>query len=371
MMLKFLIEKEFKQLVRHSFLPKLIIMMPCVMLLLMPWVASYEVKDVNVCLVDNDRSALSARLAQKVSASTSFHLAATASGYREAMQSIESGKADLILEVLPGFERQLMREGEAEVMLSVNAVNGVKGGLGSAYLLNILSDYADELRSEQLPQMGAAASGSFRVQSSYFFNPSLNYKAYMVPALMVLLITLLCGFLPALNIVSEKEAGTIEQLNVTPVGKLTFVVAKLAPYWLVGFIAISIGFVLAALLYNLTPAGSFATIYLFIGVYVLALSGFGLVISSYSSAMQQAMLVAFFFIMILVLMSGLFTPVSSMPQWAQGITIFNPLKYFMQVMRMVYLKGSGVGELTPQLLALCGFAVFSNTWAMISYKKTR
>ncbi|MDR2813514.1 MAG: ABC transporter permease [Prevotellaceae bacterium] len=370
-MLKFLIEKEFKQLARHSFLPKLIIVMPCVMLLVMPWVANHEVKNVNVCLVDNDHSALSSRLAQKVSSSAYFNLSATASGYSEAMQSIESGKADLILEVQPDFERRLVREGEAEVMLSVNAVNGVKGGLGSSYLLNIVNDYAAELRSEQLPYMGAAASGSFQLQASYFFNPSLNYKAYMVPALMVLLITLLCGFLPALNIVSEKESGTIEQLNVTPVGKLTFVIAKLIPYWIVGFITISFSFALAALLYNLTPVGSFGTIYVFIGVYILALSGFGLVISNYSNATQQAMLVAFFFIMILVFMSGLFTPVSSMPQWAQNITIFNPLKYFMQVMRMVYLKGSSVAELTPQLLALCGFAVFSNTWAMLSYKKVR
>ncbi|MDR3187997.1 MAG: ABC transporter permease [Prevotellaceae bacterium] len=370
-MLNFLIEKEFKQLARHSFLPKLVILIPCMMLLLIPWVLNFEVKNIAVCMVDNDHSTLSSRLVQKVSASTYFHLVATASGYGEAMQSIESGVADVILEIQPDFERQLMREGEAEVMLSVNAVNGVKGGLGSGYLLNILSDYAAELRSEHLPLMGAAAGGTFQLQASYFFNPHFSYKAYMVPALMVLVVTLLCGFLPALNIVSEKETGTIEQLNVTPVGKLTFIVAKLIPYWMVGFIAISIGFVLAALLYNLTPAGSFGAIYLFMCVYVLALSGFGLVISSYSSAMQQAMLVAFFFIMILVLMSGLFTPISSMPPWAQAITIFNPLKYFMQVMRMVYLKGSSVAELTPQLLTLCGFAVFSNTWAMLSYKKVR
>lgn len=369
MMLKFLIEKELKQLVRHSFLPKLIILMPCVMLLVIPWVASYEVKDVSVCLVDNDRSALSGRLAQKVAATAHFRLTAAACGYREAMQHVESGKADLILEIQPGFERQLVREGAAEVMLSVNAVNGVRGGMGSAYLLHIVSDYADELRRELLPPASAAAGGAFRVQERYVFNPSLNYKAYMVPALMVLFLTMLCGFLPALNIVSEKEAGTIEQLNVTPVGKLTFVAAKLIPYWLVGFVAISIGFALAAWIYGLTPAGSFATIYLFIGVYVLAISGFGLVISSYSSAMQQAMLVAFFFIMILVLMSGLFTPVSSMPQWAQRITVVNPLKYFMQVMRMIYLKGSSAGDMLPQLLTLCAFAVFSNAWATLSYKK--
>jgi ABC-2 type transport system permease protein len=370
-MLKFLIEKEFKQLLRHSFLPKLVIAMPCMILLVFPWVASYEVQNVSLCVVDNDHSTFSSRLTQKVAASAHFRLTATASGYSRAMQSIESGEADIILEIQPSFEEQLMRGGEGQVMLSVNAVNGVKGGLGSAYLLNLLSDYAAELRSERLPPPAVAATGSIRLQPTYFFNPRLNYKAYMIPALMALLLTLLCGFLPALNIVSEKESGTIEQLNVTPVGRLTFILAKLTPYWLVGFIALTIGFALAALLYHITPAGSFGTIYFFAAIYILAISGFGLVISSYSDAMQQAMLLAFFFIMILALTSGLFTPVSSMPQWAQYITVVNPLKYFMQVMRMVYLKGSGIGDLLPQLIALCGFAAFSNTWATLSYKKSK
>ena len=192
----------------------------------------------------------------------------------------------------------------------------------------------------------------------------------MIPALMVMLLTLLCGFLPALNIVGEQEAGTIEQLNVTPIRKITFILAKLIPYWIIGYIILSICLILSALMYGLQPVGSLVTIYFYATVYVLVVSGLGLVISNYSDTMQQAMLVIFFFILILILLSGLFTPIKSMPEWAQAITVFNPLRYFMEVMRSVYLKGSGVKELLPNFFALCGFAVAFNAWAVVSYKKS-
>jgi ABC-2 type transport system permease protein len=185
-----------------------------------------------------------------------------------------------------------------------------------------------------------------------------------------MLLTMISGFLPALNIVGEKEAGTIEQMNVTPVKKFMFVLAKLIPYWIIGFIVLTICMGLAALVYGIYPVGSLLMIYFFASIYILVVSGFGLVVSNYSNTMQQAMFVMFFFVMVFILMSGLFTPVSSMPDWAQKITIFNPLKYLMQVMRLVYLKGSAFGEMIPQFLALCGFALWLNTWAVISYRKS-
>lgn len=192
----------------------------------------------------------------------------------------------------------------------------------------------------------------------------------MIPALMVMLLTMLCGFLPALNIVGEKEAGTIEQINVTPVGKFTFILAKLIPYWLIGFVVLTLCFILAWALYGIFPAGHFLVIYFFAIIFVLAVSGLGLVISNHSATMQQAMFVMWFCMLILILMSGLFTPVRSMPEWAQWITMLNPLKYFMQVMRMVYLKGSGFIDLLPQLGALLAFALFFNIWAVKSYRKS-
>lgn len=369
-MIKFLIEKEFKQIMRNAFLPKMIIGMPIIMMLILPWAANQEVKNINLSIVDNDHSTYSQRLVHKATSSGYFHLTDVSPTNDIALNSIESGNADVILEIQPDFEKNLVKNGYANVMVSANTVNGVKGGLSSSYLGIIVSDFASEIRNKQAPQTGNTALPLINVVPQYKFNPHLDYKVFMVPALMVILLTLMTGFLPALNIVTEKEIGTIEQMNVSPVNKFTFILAKLIPYWIIGFAVLTICFGIAALVYNILPLGSLITIYLFSGLYILVMSGLGLVISNYSNTMQQAMFVMFFFMMILILMSGLFTPINSMPEWAKIITDFNPLKYFIEIMRMVYLKGSVFLDLTKQMFALIGFALFFNIWAVFSYKKT-
>jgi ABC-2 type transport system permease protein len=373
-MLKYLIEKEFKQILRNSFLPKIMVAMPLMMMLVFPWAANQEVKGIKLSVVDNDHSMYSERLVNKIVSSGYFTLTDVSATYPEAMRSIEAGDADVVLEIQDDFERDLVNGDVGRVMISANSVNGMKGGLGSSYLSAILTTYADELRTEyggSHTVTTASAISTFTVMPQYKFNPHLDYKVFMVPALMVMLLTMLCGFLPALNIVAEKEAGTIEQMNVTPVSKLIFVLAKLIPYWVIGFVVLSICMVLAAWVYGLFPVGSLLTIYLFASLYIVVVSGMGLIVSNHSDTMQQAMFVMFFFIMILLLMSGLFTPVSSMPEWAQTITIVNPLKYFIQVMRLVYLKGSSFADMLPQFLALCTFAVVFNAWAVVSYRKSK
>lgn len=369
-MLKFLIEKEFKQILRNSFVTKIIIALPIMMMLVFPWAANQEVKGIKLSIVDNDHSTYSNKLIHKVISSGYFKLTDVSNDNNNALHSIESGDADIIIEIQDEFERNLNREGIAYVMISANAVNGTKAGLGSSYLANILNDYAVELRDEYGQTGVKQIIPTFNTIPQYKFNPQLDYKVFMVPALMVMLLTMLTGFLPALNIVGEKEAGTIEQMNVTPVGKLQFILAKLIPFWIIGFIVLTICMVLAALVYGIYPVGNLITIYTFATIYILVVSGLGLVISNYSDTMQEAMFVMYFFIMILLLMSGLFTPVESMPDWAKNITILNPLKYFIQVMRLVYLKGSGLGELAVQFFVLCLFALGLNTWAVLSYRKS-
>lgn len=343
------------------------------MMLVMPFAANQEVKNIQLSIVDNDHSTYSNRMLQKVTASGYFQLTDISATNNDAIKSIESGNADIILEIQNEFERNLNNNDASRVMILANSVNGTKGRLGSQYLSSILTDYAGELREEYGGQTTGVSAEvpSFSITPQYKFNPHLDYKVFMVPALMVMLLTMLCGFLPALNIVGEKEKGTIEQINVTPVKKTVFVMAKLIPYWIIGFVVLSICMGLAALVYGIFPVGNLFTIFLFATIYILIVSGMGLVISNYSDTMQQAMFVMFFFMMILLLMSGLFTPVTSMPQWAQAITTINPLKYFIQVMRLVYLKGSVFKEMIPQFLALCGFAVVLNSWAVFSYRKSQ
>jgi len=381
-MIRFLIEKEFKQIMRNSFVPKIIVGLPLMAMLVFPWAANQSIKSIKISVVDNDRSTFSERLIHKITSSGYFILTDISPTYDMAMKSIEAGTADIIFEIENDIEKNLIRENVGHVMISANSVNGTKGGLGSAYLSSILADYARELTIEhEQITMGSnhqlstgfmsSAKPIINYQLLYKFNPHLDYKIFMIPAIMVMLLTIITGFLPALNIVGEKEAGTIEQMNVTPVKRLMFIVAKLIPYWIIGFIVLSICMGLSALIYKLYPVGSLFTIFFFVSLYILVVSGFGLVISNYSNTMQQAMFVMFFFVMIFLLMSGLFTPVASMPNWAQKITIFNPLKYLMQVMRLVYLKGSAFSEMIPQFLALSAFAVGLNSWAVVSYRKSR
>lgn len=369
MVIRYLIEKEFRQLRRNPFLPKLILIFPVVVLLVFPWAADFEIKNINLHVVDNDHSPYSTKLISKVSSTGYFRLMGKSQSYSEALKAIESDRADVILEIPQNFEKDLMNGQNPKVMITANTVNGTKGGLSSYYLMGILNDFSADIRNQLPVTAEVSVSPQTEIVSQFRYNPYLNYKVFMVPALMVMVITMLCGFLPGLNIVMEKEAGTMEQINVTPVPRFIFILGKLLPFWMIGFVVITLCFGVAWLVYGLYPQGSFGTIYFFAAIYILVVSGFGLIISNYSETMQQAMFVIFFFMLIFIILSGLFTPINSMPRWAQIMTDFNPLKYFMQVMRMVYLKGSGIGEMKTQLFALLGFAVAFNSWAVMSYRK--
>lgn len=369
-MLKYLLRKEFKQILRNAVLPKMIFVFPFMVLMVFPWAASYEIKNLNLSVIDNDNSTFSRQLTQKIISSNYFKLTDVSSNYRQALKSIEKNESDIILEIPAHLEKDFTNRQGAKVMISANAVNGMKAGIGMTYLTSILADFNVGIVQRLLPGNSTISQvPKIEIDSQYRFNPYLNYRVFMVPALMVMILTLLCGFLPAISIVFEKEIGTMEQINVSPVPKATFILAKLIPFWLIGFIVISIGFFIAWAVYGLIPAGHFSSIYLFAGIYIFTVSGLGLVISNYAQTLQQAMFVVFFFMLVFIMLSGLYTPIDSMPEWAKWIAAFNPLKHFMFVMRSVYLKGSNPLQLMKELMALIGFAVFFNTWAVWSYRK--
>jgi ABC-2 type transport system permease protein len=342
-------------------------------MLVLPWAADLEIKNINVSIVDSDHSEYSKRLVNKITASKYFTLKDTPATWSQAMENIETGNSDVILEIPYGFENSVVKGNMLKTLISVNTVNGTKGLIGSSYLSMTVRDFTETLLGENgiiLSKKAAVEGPVVEVNTHTLFNPEMEYKIFMIPALMVMLLTLISGFFPAINIVSEKETGTIEQINVSPVRKIMFIFSKLIPYWVIGFAVLTICFTIAYLVYGLIPAGSFVTLYIIAMIYTLAISGLGLVISNYSDTMQQSMFIMFFFIIVFVLMSGLFTPVRSMPQWAQNLTVFNPLKYFIQAMRNIYMKGNGFGEITEQAVALLFFAAGLNIWAVLSYRKT-
>lgn len=372
-MLKYLLEKEFKQILRNRFLSKMIIVLPITTIVVFPFVTNQEVYDVKLVAVDQDHSPTSRRLLQKVEYSGYFRLTGLSDSYDEAMQDIESGDADIVFEIPQDFEHKLHREETAQVMISANSVNGIRGSLGAQYLAAVVTDYNRELREEEGNNATIAMGGIpyFDTHIRYRFNPTLDYKVFMVPGLIVVLLTLLGCALTALNIVGEKEAGTIEQINVSPVSKRLFILSKLMPNWVICFIALAFGMLFGWAVHGIVPVGNLPTILLFTAIYILVVTGMGMVISNYSDTMQQAMFVMFFFLVIMMLTSGLFTPVDSMPRWMQHATSVNPMQYFAEVMRLIYLKGSGMSEMLPQMFTLGCFAAVFNVWAVLSYKKSQ
>ena len=367
--LKFILRKEFRQIFRDPGILRIILIMPVIQLLILPWAADYEIKNIKLAVVDHDHSEYSRQLINKITSSGYFILTDYSSSYEHSLEKIESDQSDLVLQVPDHFEKDLVKEDEAKLFMAINAINGVKVNLGGAYLRTIIQDYNKQVRTEWIQFPRFSPETQIEVTSSNWFNPLMNYKYFMVPGILVILLTMVGSNLAAINIVKEKEIGTIEQINVTPIKKFHFILGKLIPFWILGLLVLTIGLTIARLAYGIIPAGSFLTIYVFAAVYLLAVLGLGLLISTYSVNQQQAMLLSFFLMMIFILLGGLYTSIDSMPEWAKWITRFNPVSYFIEVMRMVVLKGSSLADIKYHLLKMGGFAVVFNGWAIISYHK--
>ena len=377
MTLTYLIQKEFLQIRRNSFLPKLIFAFPVMIMCVMPWVMNMEVKNIRVNVVDLDRSSRSRQIVHSIEASRYFVFCGQKPTYKDALSEIEHGRTDVVLVIPQDFGKRRDRKEAPQILIAANAVNGTKGSMGSAYLAQILSEelrvkseeFATALHGQQA--MAAANSSLFTLNSSLLYNKHQTYKLYMIPALLAIVMMLMTGFLPTLNIVGEKESGTIEQINVTPVSKWAFILAKLIPYWLIALFVVTVCLLLAWLIYGITPAGPVWLIYLLAMLLALFFSSFGLIVSNYSDNMQQAIFVMWFFVVCIMLLSGLFTPTRSMPEWAYTTTYVNPMHYFIDAIRTVFIRGGSFADIAHQVYALLGIGLAMAVWAVQSYKKNR
>lgn len=362
--LKVLIKKEVLQFRRNTFLPKLVVVFPVMMMLVLPWVTTMDVRHVNVSIVDNDHSTFSSRLIGSIEANDYFNLQSVTTSFDISMRQLENGEVDAILEIPKDFEKSFVIGNPKKVNVSANSVNSIKGSLGNQYLVQTLSSAINEMRSSRAPIKNGEL---IAIQNRY--NPTLEYRNFMIPGLLVMLIIIITGFLPALNFVGEKEAGTIEQINVTPVSRFSFTLAKLIVYWVAGLIVLTLALIVIWLVYGLTSVGSLLTIYAAAFLFILVISGFGLIASNLSSTMQQAIFFMFFFVMVFMLMSGLFTPTESMPKWAEYLTYVLPPRYFVSTMRAVFLKGASFYDMRYNFYALAAFAIVMNIGAALTYRK--
>jgi ABC-2 type transport system permease protein len=365
-----LIIKEFKQIFRNRFMLPIIFVVPLVQMLILVYSASLEMKNIKMVVVDQDLSTSSRRLTTKFTGSPFFQML----GYEDEMVVSEDfmakGKADVILRFQKGFEKRLITESESDIQLIINAINATEAGLISNYCSRIIIDFNNRIRTEWLGRETLKGGVGLEFIPKFWYNDQMDYKIYMFPGILVIIVTLIGLLLTALNLVREKEMGTTEQVNVTPIRKYQFIVAKLLPFWIIAMFELALGLVIGRILFDLPIVGKLSLLFGFASVYLIVVLGIGLFLSTISNTQQQLMFVAFFFMITFILMSGVFTPAESMPGWAQKINYLNPMAYFMRVNRMVLLKGSIFADISREFYGLTIYAVLILTLAIVNYRKT-
>ena len=373
----FLVQKEFLQIFRNKTMLPLLLVMPVVQTLLLSYAANYEVKNLALAVVDHDLSPASRQLTAKFGASGYFQVKQFSLAAKDADRSMAADKVDLILEIPAHFERDLVRENKASISLTANAINATKAGLGMGYAQNIVRDFNIDFAQSWTPRLATLTSGQIPESSnpqinvvySNWYNPRLDYKTFMVPGILGEIVALIICFLTALNIVRERELGTIEQMNVTPVRKWQFILGKLLPFWLLSLVMMTLGLTVGKLVFDIPMLGSLWLVFGYTAAFTPCMLGLGFLISNFSDSQQQAMFTAWFFLLIFILMCGLFTPVESMPQWAQWLNKLNPVAYFVEFMRLVLLKGAGFQDIQNNFFSVLAYAVATNGLAVWTYRK--
>ena len=364
-----ILRKEFIQIFRNRVMLPFIFIVPIVQMIVLVFAANLEMKEIRLYTVDLDLSETSRQLRHEFTASPFFIDKGTGFSLAEGEEMLLKDKADLILVFNNGFDLKLRKESSADVQLLINAINTTKAGLVYAYSEAIVREFNMDVR---LDIMGLSSANTFEnidITYSYWYNPELNYKIYMLPGILVILVTIIGMFLTAMNLVREKEMGTAEQINVTPIRKYQLIIGKLLPFWVIALFELAFGMSIGRIFFHLPLLGSPVTLFSFAAVYLLVVLGIGLLLSTLADTQQQVMFLAFFFMLTFILMSGIFTPVESMPGWAQKVNIINPFAYFMRVIRMILLKGSGFRDIQHEFISMFVYAFSILGLAIWRYRK--
>ena len=376
----FLVRKEYLHVFRDRATLAQVFMIPVIQLLVLANAATFEVKDTRMHVVDLDRTRASRELVSHFAASGRFVVAGHGASMKEADEGLMRRDVTLVLAIPAGFEADLVRTGAAPVQMVLNAEEGAAAGIVRAYGGRIVSAYAAELGAELRPTYRSVAApgeappargaGRIEVRGRGWYNPEMDYKAYMVPGILAALVTLIGTLLTAQNIAREKELGTLEQLNVTPVTRTQFIAGKLIPFWILALVELAIGLALGKLFFGLPMRGSLLLLFGVAAVYLVAALGIGLWISTVAETQQQAMFVTFFVLVVYLLMGGIYTPADSMPHWVQVISELNPVKHFVAIMRAILIKGAGFAEIQRPFLTLVAYAGVVFLLAVRQYRKT-
>ncbi|MDD2622291.1 MAG: ABC transporter permease [Bacteroidales bacterium] len=364
-----LIKKEFIQIFRNPVLARLITILPLAYLFIFPFSADMEIKSLQLAIIDYDHSSFSREIRNTLKGSQYFKINDAIQTKPEAEKQMKKDKIDLIIEIPNQFEEKIFRQENPSIGITANAVNNMKASIGVAYIQQFLSDYMVHITKKQTYNISNIPT-QINPYTSRWFNKKMDYKNIFVPGILAVLVSMIGCMLSTLNIVREKELGTIEQMNVTPISKWQFFSGKLIPFWIIGMLEFGIGLVIMNIVFDITIQGSVFLLLVFTAIFLVGMLGLGFVVSIFSKNQVQATYIMMFLFIIFILLSGLFTPIDSMPTWGQTVNIVNPIAHFMEILKYIILKGTRFQDLYAYFFGFSAFALIINAITITLYKNT-
>lgn len=341
----------------------IIFIVPLIQLLILANAITWDVKNIKLSMVDHDRSRLSRELYAIFAASPYFTMV---DPVNQPRLMLDAGEAEIVLVVPTDFSQNIGKGAQADLQLLVDAQNANLAGIAAGYAAGVITDFARVKAGLLLKQSDPLRNthNEIKLLTSVRYNPQLESQIYMVPAIIVILLFIVTCLLPALGLVREKEIGTFEQLVVTPIKKYQLILGKLIPFMILGFVEMAVALVFGALVFQVPFRGDIILLFVTAFVFIFSSAGLGMLISTVSSTQQQALFTTWFCMLFGILMSGFFTPIENMPQILQNLTYLNPLRYFMRIIRDIFLKGSSFRELQPDIayLAIFSISMFALSW---------
>jgi ABC-2 type transport system permease protein len=370
--LKNMLIKEFIQVFRDPRMRMVIFVIPCFQMLVIGYAVSTDVKHVRTAVYDLDESPQSRDLIAGFSRSEYFDVVEYIKDEKQIRYLLDRGDVTAVLRLQHGFSGDLLAGRPAELQVLIDGTDSNTANIVLGYAVNIAKAYSENLLVTRFQRrMGAVMlPGQVELQSRAWFNENLESRNFYVPGVLVVVVTLMTLLLTSMSVVREKEIGTMEQIMVTPITPVEFILGKTAPFAIIGFVVVCLVTSIAVFWFGVPMRGNFGTLLLGAGLYILTMLGAGLFISTISGTQQQAMISTFFFFFPAMLLSGFAFPIANMPEPVQWATLINPLRYFLVIIRAIFLKGVGLDILWPNFLALGLMAVTMLTLSVRRFHKT-
>lgn len=343
----------------------LMVLPPIVQLLLFGYAVNLDVEKVKIAWMDRDLTSESRDLLGAFQGSGRFEVLALPDSEEEVHRLLDSSKVQGVVRVQRGFARDIRRGETAAVQVLIEGTNSNTAGIVQNYASTLIADYSDSLRVEKGKQTRPVLTARSRV----WFNPELHSRIYFVPGVLANLVALMTIMMTAMAIVREKEIGTMEQLMVTPIRPVELIIGKAIPYALVGMFNMVTITTAALLVFGVPFRGSVLVLVGCTTVFLLTSLGVGLFVSTISQTQQQAQMASFFIMQTIFMLSGFTVPIRNMPESISFLTYLNPLRYYMEMVRGVFLKGSGFDVLWPQVAALVAFGTIIMSLSVLRFKK--